>query len=109
MIKHGITDYPHLLQKSIENIEWYWNAVNEHLNLEWYQKYDQLFDSVNGIPLTRWFINGKCNITANAIDKHTKNQPNKIAYIFENERGYTRKVSYRMLQSEVNFACLCSN
>jgi len=40
------------------------------------------------------------------IDKHTKNQPDKIAYIFENERGYTRKVSYRKLQSEVNLlAC----
>jgi acetyl-CoA synthetase len=59
MIKYGITDYSHLLQKSIENIEWYWNAVNEHLNLEWYKQYDQLFDSVNGIPWTRWFINGK--------------------------------------------------
>ena len=106
MIKHGITDYSHLLQKSIENLEWYWNAVNEHLNLEWYKKYDQLFDSVNGIPWTRWFINGKCNIIANVIDKHTKNQPDKIAYIFETERGYTRKVSYRMLQSEVNLlAC----
>jgi acetyl-CoA synthetase len=106
MIKHGITDYSHLLLKSIENIEWYWNAVNEDLNLEWYKRYDQLFDSVNGIPWTRWFINGKCNIIANVIDKHTKNHPDKIAYIFENERGYTRKVSYRKLQSEVNLlAC----
>ena len=41
MIKHGITYYSHLLQKSTENIEWYWNAANEYLNLEWYQKYDQ--------------------------------------------------------------------
>jgi acetyl-CoA synthetase len=106
MIKHGITDYSHLLQKSTENIEWYWNAVNEDLNLEWYKKYDQLFDSVDGIPWTRWFINGKCNIIANVIDKHAKNQPDKIAYIFENERGCIRKVSYRKLESEVNLlAC----
>ncbi|HXX95545.1 MAG TPA: acetyl-coenzyme A synthetase N-terminal domain-containing protein [Candidatus Bathyarchaeia archaeon] len=76
----------HLLQKSTENMEWYWNAANEYLNLEWYKKYDQLFDSVNGIPWTRRFINGKCNIIANVIDKHTKNQPDKIDYIFENEK-----------------------
>jgi acetyl-CoA synthetase len=110
MIKHGITDYSRLLQKSTENIEWYWNAVNDDLNLEWYKKYDQLFDSSNGIPWTRWFINGKCNIIANVIDRHAKNQPDKIAYIFENERGDIRKVSYRNLDTEVNFlACALSD
>ncbi|HET7391532.1 MAG TPA: acetyl-coenzyme A synthetase N-terminal domain-containing protein [Nitrososphaeraceae archaeon] len=87
MIKHGITDYSYLLKKSNENIKWYWNTINDDLNLEWYKKYDRVYDSSNGIPWTRWFINGKCNIIANVIDKHAKNQPDKIAYIFENEIG----------------------
>ena len=91
MIKHEITDYSHLLQKSTQNIEWYWNAVNEDLDLEWYKEYDQLFDSSSGIPWTKWFINGKCNIIANVIDRHAKNQPNKIAYIFENEEEILEK------------------
>ena len=91
MIKHGIADYSHLLQKSTENIEWYWNAVNEDLDLEWYKEYDQLFDSSSGIPWTKWFINGKCNIIANVIDRHAKNQPDKIAYIFENEEEILEK------------------
>ena len=54
MRKHGIEDYIQLVQKSNEDIEWYWNAVNEDLNLEWFKKYDQIFDSSNGIPWTRW-------------------------------------------------------
>jgi acetyl-CoA synthetase len=110
MIKHGITDYSCLLKKSNENIEWYWNAINDDLNLEWYRKYDRVYDSSNGIPWTRWFINGKCNIIANVIDKHAKNQPDNIAYIFENESGNTRKVSYRELGTEVKVvACALRN
>ncbi|MFL6454942.1 MAG: acyl-CoA synthetase, partial [Nitrososphaeraceae archaeon] len=106
MRKHGIEDYIQLVQKSNEDIEWYWNAVNEDLNLEWFKKYDQIFDSSNGIPWTRWFINGKCNIMSNVIDRHAKNQPDKIAYIFENEKGDIRKISYRQLAYEVNLvAC----
>lgn len=106
MRKHGIGDYIHLVQKSNENIEWYWNAVNEDLKLEWFKKYDQTFDSSRGIPWTRWFINGKCNIISNIIDRHAKNQPDKIAYIFENEKGDIRKISYGQLAYEVNLvAC----
>jgi acetyl-CoA synthetase len=106
MRKHGVADYIQLVQKSNENIEWYWNAVNEDLNLEWFKKYDQTFDSSNGIPWTRWFINGKCNIISNVIDRHAKNQPDKIAYIFENEKGDIRKISYIQLAYEVNLvAC----
>jgi acetyl-CoA synthetase len=106
MRKHSIADYIQLVQKSNENIEWYWNAVNEDLNLEWFKKYDQTFDSSNGIPWTRWFINGKCNIISNVIDRHAKNQPDKIAYIFENEKGDIRKISYVQLAYEVNLiAC----
>jgi len=110
MIKHGITDYSCLLKKSNENIEWYWNTINDDLNLEWYRKYDRVYDSSNGIPWTRWFINGKCNIIANVIDKHAKNQPDNIAYIFENESGNTRKISYRELGTEVKVvACALRN
>src|SRR5919202_1754842 len=89
MRKHGIENYIQLVQKSNEDIEWF-------------RKYDQTFDSSNGIPWTRWFINGKCNIISNIIDKHAKNQPNKIAYIFENEKGDIRKISYGQLAYEVN-------
>jgi acetyl-CoA synthetase len=106
MKKYGIADYIQLVQKSNENIEWYWNAVNEDLNIEWFKKYDQTLDSSNGIPWTRWFINGKCNIISNVIDRHAKNQPDKIAYIFENEKGDITKISYGQLAYEVNLvAC----
>jgi len=80
MKKHKITSYQRLVQQSNKNIEWYWNAVNKDLDLKWFRKYDRLIDSSNGISDTKWFIGGKCNIVANAIDRQVKSQPDKIAY-----------------------------
>lgn len=106
MKKHKITSYQRLVQKSNKNMEWYWNAVNKDLNLKWFRKYDRLIDPSNGISNTKWFIGGKCNIVANAINRHVKSQPDKIAYIFENSNKAARKVSYRELVYEVNIlAC----
>src|SRR3712207_9203853 len=60
--------------------------------------YTTLFRS---IPWTKWFLNGKCNIVANAIDRHAKKQPDKVAYIFASEQG-SKKVTYRELDEQVS-------
>jgi acetyl-CoA synthetase len=101
MKKHGISDYRELVERANNDISWYWDAVNDDLGLEWFQKYDKTYDSsAAGIPWTKWFIGGKCNIVANAIDRHAKQQPDKVAYIFVNEKG-ARKVTYGELDMEV--------
>ena len=101
MDKHGISDWRRLVERANTDIGWYWDAVIEDLGIEWFQKYDKTFDSSAGIPWTRWFINGRCNIVANAIDRHAKSQPNKNAYIFANESG-SRKITYRELDEQVS-------
>ena len=101
MKKHNISNWRQLVQKANSDIEWYWNAVNEDLGIEWFEKYNKTFDSSAGLPWTKWFINGKCNIISNAIDKHAKTQPDKTAYIFANEFG-SRKVTYGELNDKVS-------
>ncbi|HVD21378.1 MAG TPA: AMP-binding protein, partial [Nitrososphaera sp.] len=71
------------------------------LGIEWFQKYDKTYDSLAGVPWTKWFLNGKCNIVANAIDRHVKKQPDKVAYIFANEQG-SRRITYRELDEQVS-------
>lgn len=100
MKKHGISDYRELVRRANSDIAWYWDAVNEDLNLEWQRKYDCVFDSSAGLPWTKWFLGGKCNIISNAIDRHAKAQPNKAAYIFAGENG-SKKVTYGQLDYEV--------
>ncbi|HKF27461.1 MAG TPA: AMP-binding protein [Nitrososphaera sp.] len=101
MKKHDILNWCQLVKKANSDIGWYWNAVNEDLGIEWFQKYDKTYDSLAGVPWTKWFLNGKCNIVANAIDRHVKKQPDKVAYIFANEQG-SRRVTYRELDEQVS-------
>jgi acetyl-CoA synthetase len=101
MDRHGISGWRQLVDKANGDIGWYWDAVNDDLNLEWFQKYDRTFDSSGGIPWTKWFINGRCNIVANAIDRHAKSRPDKTAYIFANEHG-SKKVTYGELDDHVS-------
>ena len=101
MNKHGISNWQQLVDRANSDIEWYWNAVNEDLGIEWFQKYDKTYDSQEGIPWTKWFLNGKCNIVANAIDRHAKKQPDKVAYIFADEQG-SRKITYYELDEQVS-------
>jgi acetyl-CoA synthetase len=102
MKKHRISSYQQLIQKANKDTKWYWHAVNRDLNLKWFRKYDCLVNQSHGISDTKWFTGGKCNIISNAIDRHVRSQPNKLAYIFENAKGITRRVSYKELGYEVN-------
>jgi acetyl-CoA synthetase len=101
MKKHGISGWRELVQKANSDTGWYWDAVNEDLGIEWFQKYDETYDSSDGLPWTKWFINGKCNIISNAIDRHARRHPDKVAYIFANEFG-SRKVTYKELDEQVS-------
>jgi acetyl-CoA synthetase len=100
MERHGISGWRKLVEKANGDIGWYWDAINEDLGIEWFQKYDRIFDSSAGIPWTKWFVNGKCNIVANAIDRYAKSQPDKVAYIFANER-VSKKITYGELDQKV--------
>ena len=98
---HGISDWRELVKKANGDIRWYWDAVNTDLGIEWFTKYDRVYDSSKGIAFTKWFLNGRCNIVANAIDKHARTHPDKIAYVFADESG-SKKVTYGELDSQVN-------
>ncbi|MGI0020719.1 MAG: AMP-binding protein [Nitrososphaera sp.] len=100
MKKHGISSYQELVKKANNDIAWYWDAVNDDLGLEWFHKYDSVYDSSSGVPWTRWFLGGKCNIVGNAIDRHARKSPDKVAYIFASERG-SKNVTYGQLDAEV--------
>lgn len=100
MKKHGISNYKELVKRANGDIGWYWDAVDSDLELEWFKKYDRVYDSSAGAPWTKWFVGGRCNIISNAIDRRARKTPDKVAYIFAGEKG-ARKVTYRELDFEV--------
>jgi len=54
--------------------------------------------------------NNKMNMIESCLDRHAINQPNKLAFVFENEQGKIKKFTYKELEKEVNkFSNLLKN
>ncbi|WP_457641554.1 acetate--CoA ligase [Persephonella sp.] len=94
-----IKDYESVYKRSIEDREGFWNEVAQELH--WFEKWDKVLGW--DFPHAKWFIGGKTNITYNALDRHIQNgKGNKIAYIYVDEEGNEKKISYKDLLDEVN-------
>ncbi len=72
MDKHGIKDYKELIQRSVEDTQWFWSACLTDLGVEWYKPYETLMDDSKGFPWTRWFVGGRMNIVHNCLDRHLR-------------------------------------
>ena len=102
MRKHGIQTVEDLIGRSIENIEWFWDAASKDLNIEWFKPYEKVLDTSKGIEWARWFIGGKLNIAHNCVDRHAAAKRDKVAVIWQGEDGEVKKLSYGTLCEEVN-------
>ncbi len=86
--------------KAGENLEKYWNDKAEQF--EWFTKWAKTLDDSNK-PFYKWFVDGKTNITYNALDRHVNtHRRNKVALLYVNERRDEKKVTYVELLREVN-------
>ncbi|MBW3588402.1 MAG: acetate--CoA ligase [Actinobacteria bacterium] len=102
MDRHSIGSYEELVSRSIEEIEWYWKAVDEDLGLEWFQPYKKVLDTHQGIEWASWFLGGQINIAHNCVDRHASgSRRDKTALIWEGEDGETRSVTFGELSAEV--------
>ncbi|AIG97848.1 MULTISPECIES: AMP-binding protein [Archaeoglobus] len=101
MDAEGFSDYKQMVEKSTEDIEWWWSKAVEWLNVEWFKPYEKVYDMSKGIEWTDWFVNGRVNAAYNALDRHRKKR-NKLAFIWQGEDGEVRRYTYLELYREVN-------
>jgi len=95
-----IKDYEKMYQESIANREEFW--AKEARSLTWYRKWEKVLDDSEK-PFFKWFVGGKTNVVANAIDRHLNSETkNKLALIWEGEPGDMRTFSYFALNREVS-------
>jgi len=103
MENKNIKDYKELVRKSIEDIKWWWNTCQEILGIKWDKSYDKILDMSNGIEWTRWFTNGKFNITESLLDKWIYNgKGDKIAIITISEDGKRLEKTHHEVLYDVN-------
>ena len=95
----NLKDYDGVYQRSINDPEGFWGEVASEL--EWFSPWDKVMQW--DYPDFKWFLNGKCNITYNALDRHlTGVRKNKAALIWLGEDGSERVYTYATLAQQVN-------
>ena len=52
------------------DVAWFWDAVVQDLELEWFAPYSAVVDLSRGIEWPRWFPGGRYNYVHDAVDKH---------------------------------------
>ncbi len=73
---------------------------------EWFKPWDKVLDDSNK-PFYKWFVGGETNIAFNCLDRHVQGwRRNKLALIWEGEKGELRTFSYHALNREV---CMFAN
>jgi acetyl-CoA synthetase len=85
--------------KSLADLEAFWGEVAGEYH--WFEPWDKVLDW--NYPYAKWFVNAKCNITYNALDRHANGpRANKVALYWEGEDGTERVYTYRQLLYWVN-------
>ncbi len=102
MREHGITSLEDLINRSREDIEWFWGAIEEHLGVEWFEDYDQVLDVSDGKKWARWFTGGQINLAHNCLDRWARDTPESVAIVWEGEDKTVEQWSYEKLYRETN-------
>ncbi len=93
--------YDNSLQKNDE----FW--ADQAKRVEWIKKFTKIKDikySKDDVSI-KWFEDGNLNVSYNCIDRHAKNNPDKIAIIWEgDDPNETKKITYKDLLTSVSKA-----
>mgnify|MGYP001319313917 CR=1 FL=1 len=97
--------YISLYQESIENGDEFWNKHGGRI--DWYEKYTKIRNTKysNKDVSIKWYEDGKLNVAYNCIDRHAKENPDRVAIIWEgDEPRDTKKITYKELLLNVSKA-----
>ncbi len=94
----SLAAYEALYKRSIEDPEGFWAEAAG--DLHWFKRLDKVLEW--NLPLAKWFVGGKLNLSYNCVDRHAKSaRAGKTALIWEGEPGETRRLTYAELHVEV--------
>jgi len=103
MRRHGIDSIDEFRRRSVEEMEWFWDAVVDDMGIEFTTPYERVLDDSGGIPWTKWFVGGRVNLTHNCVDRHALgDRADRVAIISEQEDGAVRSYTYAELKREVD-------
>ena len=102
MAAQGIASFDALLARSIDEPEWFWDAVVQHLGVPFSTPYAGVLDTSRGIPWATWFDGGRTNLAAACVDRWADATPDAAAVLWEGEDGTTVTWTYRELRAHTD-------
>jgi acetyl-CoA synthetase len=104
MRRHGIDSIAELRRRSVEDVEWYWDAAVEDLGIEFATPYSRVLDTSRGVPWATWFEGGRVNLVHNCVDRWADRPDtrDRVALIGESETGDSRTLTFAALRAEVD-------
>ena len=92
-------------KNSIEDNDGFWRE--EGKRIDWIKNYSKIKEvkySKNEVDI-KWYYDGSLNVSYNCIDRHAKNNPNKIAIIWEgDDPDDSKEINYKELLTNVSKA-----
>jgi acetyl-CoA synthetase len=61
MAAHGVSSLADLHRRSVDEPEWFWDAVVRFLDIRFDTPYERVLDLSGGIPWATWFVGGRLN------------------------------------------------
>jgi acetyl-CoA synthetase len=102
MRRHGIAGYRELVQRSIDDPEWFWPAAIEDMGLELFEPWEQIVDTSRGPEWATWFTGAKLNVAWNCVHRWAAGPlAGAEAAIGLGEDGSRRSLTFAELSHEV--------
>jgi acetyl-CoA synthetase len=98
MRRHGFSSYRDLVDRSIEEPEWFWPAAVEDTGIELYEPWSEVVDLSRGPEWATWFTGAKLNIAWNCVHRW---RSDRAAAVFRGEDGTRRELSFAEVSDAV--------
>ncbi|MBK7353393.1 MAG: acetate--CoA ligase [Nitrosomonas sp.] len=95
----GNESYRALCEEAENDYLGFWSKLAKQ-NILWHKPFTKIFNDSDA-PFFKWFEDGELNISYNCLDRHLKNQPDKVAIRFEADDGKVIHCTYRELYHQV--------
>ncbi len=80
----SIASFSDLHRFSVQHPDVFWSVLARS-RLEWMREFTQPCDVDLRSGRNKWFADGVLNVTVNAVDRHARKDPNKVALIWEKD------------------------
>ncbi len=97
----GVAGYRELVQRSVEDPDWFWPLAIDDMGLEFSEPWTAVFDDSRGPEWTTWFVGARLNIADNCVHRWATRRPDAIAAVGLGEDGSRRETTFAELSRDV--------